>query len=116
VIISPIKAILVGTDLSWYARRAEIRAAMLASELGAEAALAMQRFVYESGAEGQIACPLEFGYAPTVIRERAEAIDPDLIAMGKHGSAEWESMLLGSVTKRVLQEAGCDVLVVEADQ
>ena len=32
-----VKRIVMGTDLSWYASRAEIRAAMLVRELGGEA-------------------------------------------------------------------------------
>lgn len=35
-----------------------------------------------------------------------------LIAMGKHGTHVTEELLLGSVTKHVLSEADCDVLVV----
>jgi nucleotide-binding universal stress UspA family protein len=36
----------------------------------------------------------------------------DLIAMGKHGTHVTEELLIGSVTKRVLALAECDVLVV----
>lgn len=35
----------------------------------------------------------------------------DLIAMGKHGESMLEDLLLGSVTRRVLAESQCDVLV-----
>jgi CPA2 family monovalent cation:H+ antiporter-2 len=38
----------------------------------------------------------------------------DLIVMGKHGLHITEELLLGSVTKHVLAEAECDVLVVPA--
>lgn len=38
--------------------------------------------------------------------------DIDLIIMGKHGKHLAEEMLLGSVTKHVLAESQCDVLVV----
>lgn len=55
---------------------------------------------------------VEHGYAPAVILEKAEQLEPDLIVMGKHGRSEWEDTLLGSVTKHVIYEAGCDVLVV----
>lgn len=36
----------------------------------------------------------------------------DLIVMGKHGTQVTEELLLGSVTRRVLAESQCDVLVV----
>jgi len=38
-----------------------------------------------------------------------------LIVIGKHGEAEKDVALLGSVTKHVIYEAGCDVLVVADD-
>lgn len=38
--------------------------------------------------------------------------DADLIVVGKHGTHIAEEMLLGSVTKHVLAQARCDVLVV----
>jgi len=38
--------------------------------------------------------------------------DCDLVVMGKHGTHVTEELLLGSVTKRVVEEAGVDVLVV----
>lgn len=38
--------------------------------------------------------------------------DCDLIVVGKHGSHIAEELLLGSVTKHVLAEAQCDVLVI----
>lgn len=72
---------------------------------------AMRLFVSALGADGRVSHRVEFGYAPSVIREQAEEIEPDLIVMGKHGQSEREDMLLGSVTKHVLREAGCDVLV-----
>ena len=38
--------------------------------------------------------------------------DADLIVVGKHGSHIAEELLLGSVTKHVLAESQCDVLVI----
>ncbi len=40
-----------------------------------------------------------------------KAHDCDLIVIGKHGESVWEELLLGSVTRRVLSESRCDVLV-----
>lgn len=59
-------------------------------------------------------------YAPLVIHGGAaqqtiaqeQELDCDLIVMGKHGKHVTEELLLGSVTKHVLTESQCDVLVV----
>lgn len=56
---------------------------------------------------------VEHGYPSSVIRKRAEELAPDLIVMGKHGQSELETMLLGSVTKHVLLETDCDMLVAQ---
>ncbi|HEY6043506.1 MAG TPA: universal stress protein [Nitrosospira sp.] len=47
-----------------------------------------------------------------MIREQIEALDADLVVIGKYGKAGLEDLLLGSVTKQVTQYADCDVLVV----
>lgn len=51
------------------------------------------------------------GHPAAGIRELAEEMRPDLIVMGKHGQSEIEELLLGSVTKHVLFETHCDMLV-----
>lgn len=51
------------------------------------------------------------GHPAAGIRELAEELRPDLIVMGKHGQSEIEELLLGSVTKHVLFESACDMLV-----
>lgn len=51
------------------------------------------------------------GHPAAGIRELAEEMRPDLIVMGKHGQTELEELLLGSVTKHVLFETHCDMLV-----
>ncbi len=45
------------------------------------------------------------------IIEQEQEMNCDLIVMGKHGENMVEELLLGSVTKRVLSESQCDVLV-----
>ena len=45
------------------------------------------------------------------IIEQEQEHDCDLIVMGKHGDNMVEELLLGSVTRRVLTESQCDVLV-----
>jgi universal stress protein E len=47
-----------------------------------------------------------------MIREKAQALDIDLIVIGKRGQTELDEALFGSVTKHVLYETPCDVLVV----
>lgn len=49
---------------------------------------------------------------PTLrIIEQEQEQDCDLIVMGKHGENLLEALLIGSVTKRVLAESQCDILI-----
>ena len=41
-----------------------------------------------------------------------QEVDADLIVVGKHGAHIAEELLLGSVTKHVLAESQCDVMVI----
>lgn len=47
-------------------------------------------------------------FLPTLVRE----ISADLLVVGKHDTSEIEELLLGSVTRHMLFEANCDVLVI----
>ncbi len=47
------------------------------------------------------------------ITEYAAKNGIDLIVMGTHGRSGFEKMWLGSVTEKVLRQAGCPVLVVK---
>lgn len=51
------------------------------------------------------------GDASRNIVEQEQEQDCDLIVVGKHGESAVEDLLLGSVTKHVLAESQCDVLV-----
>ncbi len=51
------------------------------------------------------------GDASHVILTQEQELDCDLIVMGKHGQGVMEELLLGSVTKHILSESACDVLV-----
>lgn len=51
------------------------------------------------------------GDAALRIIEQEQEQECDLIAMGKHGESALEDLLLGSVTKRVLDESQADILV-----
>lgn len=77
----------------------------------------MRKLVSACGIDqNRVSHSVEHGYASAVILEKAEQIEADLIVMGKHGQSGWETALLGSVTKHVIYEAGCDVLVVNAGE
>lgn len=72
--------------------------------------------VHELAAEvglgaGDYRCLVSHGDASPVILEQEQLHDCDLIVLGKHGKGVVEELLLGSVTKHVLAEAGGDVLV-----
>ena len=51
------------------------------------------------------------GDAAARILEQEEVQGADLVVLGKHGTGVAEELLLGSVTKHVLSQARCDVLV-----
>lgn len=53
------------------------------------------------------------GDAAPRILEQEEEQGADLIVLGKHGVGVAEDLLLGSVTKHVLAQARCDVLVAQ---
>jgi nucleotide-binding universal stress UspA family protein len=54
---------------------------------------------------------LVHGQAASSIVEQACLLKCDLIALGKQGLRMVEEQLLGSVTRQVLEQAQCDVLV-----
>lgn len=53
------------------------------------------------------------GDAAPRILEQEEEMGADLIVLGKHGTGVAEELLLGSVTKHVLAQSRCDVLVAQ---
>lgn len=83
------------------------------AQLRAQKDQKLREFVSEWQGAG---CPLnpviEFGPAAAITTIKAASLGADLIVIGKHGQSAWEDMLLGSVTKQVIQEASCDILVV----
>ena len=60
----------------------------------------------------RVASLIEYGHAPDTIREKTQTLDIDLIVIGKRGQTELDEALFGSVTKHILYETPCDVLVV----
>ncbi len=55
---------------------------------------------------------LEVGEPAHEICTLAETVKPDLIVMGTRGRSEMRSLLLGSVSEKVLRHAPCPVTVV----
>ncbi|WP_256326873.1 universal stress protein [Nitrosospira multiformis] len=73
----------------------------------------MEKIVSDYAGGGmRVASLIEYGRAPDTIREKAQTLDIDLIVIGKRGQTELDEALFGSVTKHVLYETPCDVLVV----
>lgn len=63
-------------------------------------------------AQSQYTVRVEYGDATREILACGERDACDLLVMGKHGTHVTEELLLGSVTKRVLERSSADVLVV----
>jgi nucleotide-binding universal stress UspA family protein len=59
--------------------------------------------------QGQIEALCELGDPASVIRDFAEDHSVDLIMMPTHGQGRFRSLLLGSVTAKVLHDAKCSV-------
>jgi nucleotide-binding universal stress UspA family protein len=76
-----------------------------------EAFLRLRQSASEAGIPASWLPQVIHGDAATVILQQEEEEGADLIVLGKHGSGMVEELLLGSVTKHVLAEARCDILV-----
>ncbi len=57
---------------------------------------------------------LVHGSAGHAVLEFAEKTQPDLIVMGKHGRSRFEELLVGSVTRNLLDQTESDMLIVRA--
>lgn len=76
----------------------------------------MQILAQALPAETMTVSRLEHGLPEDVLPELARGIGADLLVVGKHDTSEVEELLLGSVTRHLLFEAGCDVLVMPPSQ
>ena len=56
------------------------------------------------------------GTAPEEIVRYAESVDADLIVIGTRRRGELRRLFLGSTGSRVIQLAGCDVLIAEPER
>jgi nucleotide-binding universal stress UspA family protein len=54
---------------------------------------------------------IEWGTPATVIHAATESLEPDLIVVGRHGQSGGEGKLPGTVTRQVIRDAPCDVLI-----
>lgn len=74
----------------------------------------MEALLEDSRRLGQpLSSEVQVGEPGTVLIDRAEALETDLLVIGKHARPPAEHFLLGSVTLRVLDSSNCDVLVVQ---
>ncbi|HWS74714.1 MAG TPA: universal stress protein [Quisquiliibacterium sp.] len=72
----------------------------------------IERTAVQAGAApGSIARIVQQGAPGRLLLEHAEHLGADLIVVGKHGQSGVEELLLGSVTRHLLADARCDVLV-----
>ncbi len=77
-----------------------------------EALEQLQRYASAAGLAGaNVSYRVRHGDAALGILTLEQELDCDLILMGKHGQGALEEFLLGSVTKHILAESSCDVLV-----
>ena len=81
----------------------------LRTRLRGEALTALRRVAARRG--GGIQGVVGRGYPARVVLDAAEKRGADLIAVGKRGRSGLERLLIGSLTRHVLGESRCDVLV-----
>lgn len=92
----------------------EARVTALRQSARGDALQRLDRLIEEVGLpEEKIHRVLVQGQPAPGIVEQAKALDCDLIAMGKQGLRMLEELVLGSVTRRVLEHAHCDVLIAD---
>ncbi len=95
-----------------FAGVAEADIARYSAETGREALRRLHEVVAEAGlGPADVLLDVRHGEAPRVILSQEQEQDCDLVILGKHGQGVMEELLLGSVTKHVLAQATCDVLV-----
>ena len=121
------KKILVPTDGSEFAKKAEKHALFLSKVSGAEiiaVSVTENNFVNERSEENlkefdelneedlKITHIIREGSPARVILEVAQEEDVDLIVMGSSGKSGFDRFIMGSVADKVVNSAKCAVLVV----
>lgn len=59
---------------------------------------------------------LQHGYASEIIAKAAEALETQLIVMGRRGHGGLSRLLMGSVAERTIRAAPCSLLSVQVDE
>ena len=65
------------------------------------------------GDRSRLSHAVAHGHPPQLILAKSRQLRADLVVIGKQGRSAVEDLLLGSVTRHVLSDAKCDVLVVQ---
>jgi nucleotide-binding universal stress UspA family protein len=76
------------------------------------AATQLQALAEKLPTQTMITSRLEHGLPEYMLPSLVKEIGADLLVVGKHDTSEIEELLLGSVTRHLLFEASCDVLVL----
>lgn len=77
-----------------------------------EAEAEMRGFLERAADAKDVAVHLDHGDPRTAIAARAEKLGSNLIVMGKQGRSWWSEFLLGSLARRTIEQAACDVAIV----
>ncbi len=77
-----------------------------------EARRMMDEFVAMTEGRERMSSIIRHGHPARTIIDQAQALRADLVVMGKRGRSELDELLLGSVTKHVLDEIDRDLLLV----
>lgn len=77
-----------------------------------EARRMMDEFLAGTEGRERMSPIVRHGTPARIILDQAQALRPDLVVIGKRGRSELDELLLGSVTKHVLEEIDRDLLVV----
>lgn len=89
----------------------ELNICRIEARKSAEAAL--MRFLEQQGdVDHEMFRIVEHGYPPKIVRDKEVALRADLVVIGKHGKSLVETLFLGGVTRHVLADTHCDVLMV----
>jgi len=71
----------------------------------------LDNFVDEAAAQHPVERIADWGNAAQTLLTHARSSDADLIVVGKHHS-NWKGVSFGDISKRVVKDATCDVLIV----
>lgn len=80
--------------------------------LHVEAEAEMREFLARAPDVKDVHWHIELSDARAAIRERATELQSNLIVLGKQGRSWWSEFLLGSVARRTIELAPCDVAIV----